>query len=299
MQTPSLIHAAPVTLIGVACGAGARDQRCNIGPELLYVRHAETALVAAGIPATWHDTLRPQLPAGEAHSNAALIADVCRQTAQMVQNTMARGQRFAVIGGDHSCAIGTWSGAATALEKRGPLGLLWIDAHMDSHTPQTSRSGALHGMPLACLLGHGLDELRHIARKTPKVLPQHLCLIGVRSYEPEEQELLNRLGVRVYAMREIRERGLHAVVHEAMQQVMKNTAGFGITIDLDAIDPVDAPGVGSPEQGGLLAQELLQALQPVKHNAHLIGVEIAELNPFLDRNDKTARLTIDLLRTML
>ncbi len=293
-----LTSSAPVTVIGAAWCLGARDQRCDFGPH--QVRRAlEKHLSDSGIAARWHGTLSP-LPNIDVTLDAyAQVAELSARLARTVAAEISQYRRFAVIGGDHSCAIGTWSGAAVAQRKNGSIGLIWIDAHMDSHTPQSSRSGAIHGMPLACLLGQGDARLISVGDAGAKLHAAHVAVIGVRSYEPEEQFLLARLGVRVFSMHEIRRDGLDHVMRAALNIARSAAGGYGISIDLDAIDPVDAPGVGSPEPGGIPAQTLLNSLVLAQGDAALLGVEVAELNPFRDRADKTTQLTLDLLSAML
>jgi arginase len=223
------------------------------------------------------------------------LARFCDQLAREVCRALREHQRVCVLGGDHSCAIGTWSGAQQALGDKGPLGLVWVDAHMDSHTPATSPSGALHGMPLACLLGHGPAALAGLAGSKPKLTPQHVCLVGVRSFEPAEAALLRRLGVRVFYMDEVHRRGFARVMHDALTYVQKNTAAFGVSIDLDAIDPRDAPGVGSPVEAGICGKDLAELLSHVGRHPRLLGLEIAEFNPHKDVDNRTAERVIDLL----
>jgi arginase len=211
---------------------------------------------------------------------------------------VVHGKLPVVVGGDHSCAIGTWKGVASALRARGPLGLIWIDAHMDAHTPQTTPSGALHGMPLASLLGYGDKRLTSLGRGV-QLLPKHVCLIGVRSFESGEAALLRRLGVRVFFMPEVVRRGLTAVMREALDIATTGTAGFGVTLDLDALDPRDAPGVGSPVKGGIRAAELSTALASIQGHPALAGVEIVEYNPQRDRNGVTANVAAGLLEAVL
>ena len=212
---------------------------------------------------------------------------------------MTAGEFVALFGGDHSCAIGSWSGVAKALAPRGRPGLIWIDAHMDSHTPETSPSGALHGMPVAVLLGHGADEYTGIAIPGQKIEPAHLCLVGVRSYEAAERALLERLGVRVFTMNEIHRLGLKQVLRQARAIVAEGTAGFGISIDLDGIDPGDAPGVGSPAVGGIAADELLEALAMFQKDPALVALEVAELNPVMDVAGQTTGLAVEILERII
>jgi len=294
MQTPNQKH---TTLIGVASCWGAQDHRCALGPDTLRALQIEQRLTRLGRTVAWQTIIRPQPNSGE--NTLDLIADVCQRIAAQVQLLVQSKQAFAVLGGDHSCAIGTWSGARAALAEHDRLGLIWIDAHMDAHIPETSPSGAIHGMPLACLLGHGEKRLRTIAGSRPKLAPTDVVLIGVRSYELGEATLLKMLGVKVYFMDEVNQRGLATVLNEAVAHVEKNCSHIGLTIDLDAIDPNDAPGVGSPAGGGLRADELLSALAPIGAHPKLMGIEITEFNPANDRDDRTAELTYQLLDTLL
>lgn len=276
-------------LLGAASCWGAPDRRCNRGPELLRSMGLERMLQAAGCEAGWQVVLHPH-KISSITDTYDIVADFCRRLAGEVATAVQAGTPFAVLGGDHSCAIGTWSGAAAAMPNRRPIGLIWIDAHMDSHTPETSLSGALHGMPLASLLGYGDPRLSSVEFAGPKLLAEHVCLIGVRSYEASEAEFLKQHKVRVYFMDEVRARGLSVVMNEAYDRVAHGTAGFGVSIDLDAIDPHDAPGVGSPEPGGIAAADLLRALAPLAMQPGLLGIEIAEFNPAQDHNDETVRL---------
>jgi arginase len=200
-----------------------------------------------------------------------------------------------VIGGDHSCAGGTWTGVARTL--RGNLGLVWVDAHMDSHTPATTHTGRLHGMPLAWLLGEDDDPLYGLASGVLE--PQHVCLVGVRSYEPEEDDRLRRLGVRVVFMDEVRSRGIDAVLDEALAIATAGTAGFGVSIDLDVVTPDEAPHVGTPVEHGVSSAELARALERIPAQPGFAAVELVEYSPRLDRDGRTARVAIDLLGAAL
>lgn len=283
------------TLIGVASGAGAQDNRCENGPDALLSAGMLAKLYAAGVTATWQQTLRP----ANKNTSVEVVTEICSRLAMAVAELMAIGQFPVIVGGDHSCAIGTWGGVNRAIARKGSLGLIWIDAHMDSHTPETSPSGALHGMPLACLLGYGLSELLEIAGNPPPLLPQNICLIGVRSFEAGEAALLKRLGVRIFFMDEVRQRGIASVMGEATAIVQRNTAGFGISIDMDVLDPSEDPGVGSPAPGGILGFELVSALKQLNNHAQLLGVEIVEYNPGRDRNQITAQRAIQLLLAVI
>lgn len=273
--------ARPVSAIGVASGIGAQDHGCADGPDTL--RGLEV-FRAHGRPVEWGAMLHP------APNETPLVAtaELCGRLAGEVERTLEQGGFPLVVGGDHSCAIGTWGGVRRWLGERGALGLIWLDAHMDSHTFATSPSRALHGMPLACLLGHGAPELTGVAGTQPELRPEHVCLIGIRSYEEGEAALLARLGVRVIGIDEVRRRGLDAVLAEARAIASNGTAGYGVTLDLDVLDPAEEPGVGSPAPDGMHCAALARALRQLRGDAALLALEIVEYNPHRDRGQRTA-----------
>lgn len=283
-----------VEIIGVGSGIGARLQACGRGPAALRARGVEGWLHAEGLDTAWQNAAVSATLSEESDPGPA-IAGICRDLAARVERILAHQSGAVVLGGDHSCAVGTWSGAARHLRRDGPLGLVWIDAHMDSHVPETSPSGTYHGMPLACLLGHGDPALTAIAGGAPAIDAENVCLIGVRSYEWPEQELLERLGVHVIYMGEVVERGIDDALAEALLIAGAHSAGVGLSIDLDAIDPIEAPGVGSPEAGGIGAGALIRALRREARRADFTAVEIVEYNPELDPGGITADLVCDLL----
>ena len=286
----------PLQVVGVASGSGARDPGCEAGADVLRSMRLTARLRSRGFRARWAPVIRP---AAAYRSNVLeSVRRTCLRLARRVERIVQQGEFPIVVGGDHTCAIGTWKGVAHANRARGFVGLLWIDAHMDAHTPQTSETGMLHGMPVASLLGYGYPELTAIADGV-KLDPKCVCLFGVRSFERGEADLLERLGVRVYFMEEIRRRGVSESLREAVSLVCCASGGFGITLDLDAIDPTDAPGVGSPAAGGMRAADLMAAL--AEHGAHpnLSGIEIVEYNPYRDRQLATAGVVGDALDAML
>jgi arginase len=273
-------------LYGAASDRGGWHHGARYAAAALAEHGMVDWLAERGVSATWRDTVGSGL-APEQGTALDAVARLCNRLATRVEHSVAHGRKFVVFGGDHSCAIGTWSGAHNGLPLDARLGLIWFDAHMDAHTPATTPSGRLHGMPLACLMGHGPEELTRIARRGPALLPHNLCLIGVRSYEEGERALLSRLGVRVIMMDEVRRRGLSAVTKEALAIARRDTGGIGISVDLDVLDPNEAPGVGSRVAGGLEGMELAQALKLVHGAPDLLGIELAEYNPLLDRTFKT------------
>jgi len=285
-----------VQFVGVASGCGAPDAGCEAGADALRAMHLTGRLRARGIRARWTDIIRPV--ATLRSDTLKAVQKICRRLAQRVERIVSEGDMPIVVGGDHTSAIGTWKGVARAVRERGQVGLLWIDAHMDAHTPQTSETGMLHGMPVATLLGYGYPQLTAIADGV-QLDPRCVCLYGVRSFERGEAELLDRSGVRIYFMSEIEERGVSETMAEALAIVRRASGGFGITLDLDAIDPGDAPGVSTPAAGGLRGADLISALAEHGGDPNLIGIEIVEYNPYRDRQAATAGLVSDALDAML
>ena len=280
-----------IELIGAAWGLGGADPGCAQAPEAL-IPLLVPPLARCGANVRLGPVLHP--PAAERRKEAA-VSKLCSLLAAAVTEAMRQGRLPCVIGGDHTCAGGTWTGVGRML--RGELGLVWIDAHMDSHTPSTSHTGRLHGMPLAWLLGQADDALYGLA--TGVLDPDQVALIGVRSYEPEEKQRLDRLGVRVFHIEEVQKRGLATVFAEAMAIATRGTVGFGISIDLDAVTPEEAPGVGTPVPDGIAGAELARALLGVGEQPGFAGIELVEYLPRLDPDGRSARVAIDLLLAAL
>ena len=283
-----------IELIGYASGIGAGNPGCSQGPAQMQ---SSSLLQKLQNNLHWQTILSP---ANELSGLAALesIVAISKNLAKITASLVAQHQFFITLGGDHSSAIGTWSGVATALEPLS-LGLLWIDAHLDSHTDKTTPSGNIHGMPLAALLGHGHSSLTSILSSKPKLLPQNVCVLGVRSFEQEEQQLLEDLKVRIFYMDEIERRGVDAVFQEAHSIISDQTQFYGVSIDLDAVSPDEAPGVGTPEANGLNQAALLSGLHYLLTDQKLIGAEIVEFNPGRDINQKTERLVASLIERFI
>lgn len=275
-------------LLGVAVGSGAPDQGSADGPKALRDGNLLTQLYQAGLNAEWRESFsaprRQQI--GDALEQIATLAKDLAITTE----SLTRAQRpFVSLGGDHSAAIGLWSGVARGA-RPGSFGLIWIDAHMDAHTFATTPSRMIHGMPVAALLGHGDEALTALAGAWPAVRPANLCLIGTRSWEDGEAALLERLGVRVIKMPEVARRGFAAVLAEAIAIASDGMARFGVSIDIDAFDPVEITGTGIHVPDGLSADAVCHALPALRGEAKFAGLEIAEYNPHRDRDGQTAQL---------
>lgn len=280
-----------IELIGAAWGLGGANPNCAEAPAVLAPLLTER-LNRCGVTAVAGPMLRPS-PTERRKQYA--VSKLCGLLASAVADALRHGRLPCVLGGDHSCAGGTWTGVARSLHGSGggSLGLIWIDAHMDAHTPGTSHSGRLHGMPLAWLLGQDDDPLYGLSAGV--IDPRHVALVGVRSFEPEEKERLDRLGVRVIYMDEIRSRGIGAVLDEALAITNAGTAAFGISVDLDVVTPEEAPGVGTPAPGGVSGEELARALRRVGGRPNLAAVELVEYCPRLDPDGRASRVAIEIL----
>jgi len=274
---------ASVKIIGVASALGAPGAGPDAAPAALEASGLVQRLHGLGIAAGWHETLLPMTPrkAGAAlEERIAAVGEISHRLADSIAALDADAFPL-VLGGDHSVAMGTWPAVAGRVADRGALGLIWIDAHLDSHTTATTHSGNVHGMPLAALLGEGSPLLTGIGG--PRLAPENICIIGARSWEPEEFDRLERLGVTIFDMETIRERGLSVVFGEALDSVRRNTVAFGVTIDLDALDPAAFPPVTCREAGGILPEELSNALLGLRACGDFVALEIVEYVPEFDR----------------
>lgn len=291
-------------LIGAASGWGSRNVGTEAGPHYLKQWGLEAALLNQGLVAPWGAMVQPTKPAAEAviqhrDDTYSEVLGFNTHLAEVVQSTVQKGGLPIVLGGDHSCAMGTWSGVAEALSAHEDFGLIWFDAHMDAHTPETADEGKwggfYHGMPLAHLLGHGDEGLRYLLSATTKLNPKHVVLMGIRSYEKGEAALLERLGVRVMMMEEIHEKGLAVLTEEAINIASAAKGGFGLTFDLDGLDPEDAPAVGTREKGGVRAADILPMLERIGGDKNFCALEITEFNPARDKDNQTANLMVGLI----
>lgn len=290
-----------VALIGAASGWGAGFRQTEGGPPALRDLGLADWLSRLGLDAQWQAMVYSSRRCGEAPplrppATFDLVARHAAALADAVAAAMAADGFPIVIGGDHAVAMGSWGGVARGLDHR-PFGLIWLDAHLDAHTVATTPSMNAHGMSAAALLGYGHPPFLAVCGGVLR--PEHLCYIGVRSYEDGEMDLLRRCGVRIIAMDEVKRRGMAAAVDEALAIATRGTAGFGVTIDLDGFDPADAPGIGLKEPDGLRAAATLAALRRIGRHRRLRAVEIVEYIPEFDRGLRTAHLVRDLILGLL
>jgi arginase len=241
------------------------------------------------------------LPQGRATARyLAEVLDVCTRLKDQTTQALEEGAIPIALGGDHSIAMGSVSAVALHHRKQEQaIGLLWVDAHTDINTPESSPSGNLHGMPVAHLLGLGLPSLKGLSGPRAAVDAQHVAILGVRSVDAGEREMVKRTGVRVYTMSEIDERGFPTCLHEAIARVSSGTAGFHLSFDLDAVDPRYAPGTGTPVPGGLTYREAHFACEVAAESGHLLAMDMVELNPTLDEHNRTGKLAVELILSAL
>lgn len=294
-----------VSVIGVPSDLGANMRGANIGPAAIRIAglHEKLKVLGFGIDERGDITvpLREVLSAKEIlEKHRSSIRDICSRLSDEVFLSLKSGNKPIVLGGDHSFAIGTIAGVSRYVrEKSQSMGLIWIDAHADMNTPQSTHSGNIHGMPLSTALGHGFPDLVDLAGFSPKVRPQNVALIGIRTLDSEEKEICRQSGIRYFTMREIDERGMHTIMKEALEVANKGTAGFHLSFDMDGIDPLYAPGVSTPVTGGISLREAHLALEMMADTGKLLSMEFMELNPMCDQDHKTARLVVDLIQSAL
>jgi arginase len=294
-----------VSILGVPLGYGASMAGVDIGPAALRVARLNQRIAQLDYTVDDRGDMRLERPQPSALSNEKLkyvreISNACEELAREVEAILTGGHLPLVLGGDHSIAIGSFGGAASYYKERGEtLGLIWFDAHADMNTPESTPSGNIHGMPLATLLGYGAPELVNVAGFTPKLDPKLCAHVGARDIDPGERELIKKLGMRFFTMREIDERGMSACMDEALAIASRGSAGYAVTFDVDALDPGDAPGSGTLVRGGLTYREAHLGMEKVAEAGGMRMLEIVEINTALDVNNKTAELGVELILSAL
>lgn len=286
-------------IIGYDSGWGCRDFACEDGPSAVPADNLLHKLRYLGIDAKWRGPLGLKFLGKHQQLNTKektlpLVIEGLRRLFNYTKYAVENNSIPIVIGGDHASAIGTWSGVVSALHAEQNFGLIWLDAHLDAHTNETSKHGKWggwwHGQPVAALVGEGLPQFTEIGGIKSKLSPKHMSLIGIHSFEPEEAAFVKEHDIRVYYLEEVRQRGFKAVYGEALRRATNGTAGFGLTVDLDCFDAEAAPGVGTPEGPGLSPAEVLPIIKSAARTPLFKCLEIAEFNPHNDKNNKTRDL---------
>jgi arginase len=289
-----------IRVIGVPLDLGQSRRGVDMGPSAVRVAGLEARLEALGHvvedAGNISVAIAEQKKEGDPHAKYLKeITATCTKHAELVVKTLEAGKVPVVLGGDHSVAAGTVAGVAEFHRRQEQkIGLVWIDAHSDINTPATSPSGNVHGMPLAAIMELGPAELSNIFGFSPKVLPENCVIVGVRDVDATEKENIRKAGVEVFTMRDIDERGMRVVMEEALRMAGRGTAGYHISLDMDWIDPEDAPGVGTPVRGGATYREAHLAMEIIADHARMLSFEIVEVNPVIDEHNRTADLAVEL-----
>ena len=289
-------HKFSVDIIGVPVDLGADRRGVDMGPSAIRYAHLQRELSRTGC--TVADLGNLEVPIAEMCKITEpkvkyidCIVPMARRTAGAVATSMQQGHFPLVLGGDHSIAIGSVRGAA----KHKKLGVIWVDAHADFNTPETTPSGNIHGMPLAALCGLGDPRLVRLWDETAPVLdPRRVAVIGARDLDIGEKENLHRAGVMVLGMEQIDRIGMFQVMEKALAHVMQDVDGVYLSFDVDVLDPRHAPGVGTPVSGGLTYREAHLACEMIAETGQLLGMDLVEVNPILDVQNQTASLAVEL-----
>ncbi len=294
-----------IAIIGAPMDLGAGRRGVDMGPSALRVAGLNDKLAKLGYEVEDLGNVivdQPEsAPAGQPNARyLPQIAHTCARLAEMVERAAGQGRVPVVLGGDHSAAIGTVAGLSRhfrSLDRK--IGLIWVDAHADMNTPDSSPSGNIHGMPLACAIGLGPVELTQMAGYSPMVDPANVAIVGLRSVDEIERLSVLGAGVHAFTMRDIDERGMHTVIKQAIHAVSGGTAGFHLSFDMDAVDPSEAPGVGTPVHGGITYREAHLAMELVCDSGRMTSMEVVEVNPVMDIANQTALLGVELIMSAL
>jgi arginase len=294
-----------IAILGAPLDFGAGRRGVDMGPSALRLAGLNTKLQSMGyqvhdlgnVPVAQQETIEEGSPNAK---YLAPIAQCCAELARIVSDAIEKGRFPLVLGGDHSVGAGTVAGVANALRKRDQkIGVIWIDAHADMNTPEISPSGNVHGMPLASCLGRGPRELTHILGYAPKLAGRNTVLIGLRDVDERERQVVRELGVVAFTMRDIDELGLRKIMELAIAAASDGTEGFHLSLDMDAVDPGEAPGVGTPVRGGMSYREAHLSMETICDSGRMLSMEIVEVNPVLDSANRTALLGVELVTSAM
>jgi arginase len=290
----------PIHIIGVSLDLGGNRRGVDMGPSAFRIAGLAERLTALGRTVVDDGDVVAPIPEIKSYGDPRKkyireIARVCEKLYKATLAALEGGGVPLVLGGDHSLAAGSVAASADFLRREDkPLGLIWVDAHGDMNTPASSGSGNVHGMPLASLLGPEPSELSRIGGFSPKVLPQHTVLIGIRNLDEREKEIVRDSKVSVFTMKDIDRAGIASVVEQALAIAGTKTGGLHVSFDLDVCDPAIAPGVGTPVKGGLDYREAHMLMEMIADSGALRALDLVEANPILDDRNTTAVLGVEL-----
>ncbi|HUU15012.1 MAG TPA: arginase [Terriglobia bacterium] len=294
-----------IRILGVPLDLGQSRRGVDMGPSAVRAAGLNSSLKSLGHKVEDAGDIHVKIPEMQHFGDRRAkylteIAEVCQEVAHRIYQTLEAGYFPVSLGGDHSVAVGTQAGAAKFYRDRNQaIGCIWLDAHADMNTPETSSSGNVHGMPFAATLGLGPEPLSKIFGFSPKIRPEHCVLIGARDLDSRERRQVKESGVNVFTMRAIDEQGMRAVMEKSLALATKDTAGFVVSFDMDVMDPDEAPGVGTPVRGGITFREAHLAMEMVSDSKKMLAMELVEINPIIDILNKTAILGVGLVSSAL
>lgn len=293
--------AQKIRILGVPMDLGQSRRGVDMGPSALRVAGLQARLKQLNYQVEDIGNISVKQPEEQHYGDKRAkylneIAETCQGLAETVEKTLSEDMMPIVLGGDHSIAAGSVAGVASFFRKQSKrIGLIWLDAHGDVNTPESSPSGNVHGMPLASIMGYGAPELTELCNFKPKIEPQNVAMVGIRELDTKERQLVKKSGVHVFTMRDIDERGMREVMSEALRFASDDTNGVAISLDMDFLDPTEAPGVGTPVRGGVTYREAHLALEMIADSRTLVSFELVEINPVVDLHNKTAILGVELI----
>jgi arginase len=290
-----------IRIIGVPMDLGQSRRGVDMGPSALRVAGLQAHIKQLGLQVEDIGNISVKQPEemsyGEKRAKyMAEIAETCQDLAAIVEKALEEDFLPLVLGGDHSIASGVAAGASSFFRKqKKEIGYIWLDAHGDMNTPESSPSGNVHGMPLAAIMGYGAPELVELLGFKPKAEPGNIVIVGARDLDAQERKIVKKSGVHVFTMRDIDERGMREVMSDALKYAMDDTAGVCVSLDMDFVDPADAPGVGTPVRGGVTYREAHLAMEMIADSESMVSMEIVEINPVIDEHNRTALLGVELV----
>jgi arginase len=295
----------PVHIIGVPLDLGAGRRGVDMGPSAFRIAGLNARISELGRIVIDKGDLPAPIPETRGETNEHKkyiheIARVCETLYMSVTDSLDSGALPVVLGGDHSLAAGSAAASADWVARTWakPMGLIWVDAHGDMNTPDTTASGNVHGMPLAALLGQEPAELAAIG-SSPSIIPEHTVLVGIRNLDEREKERIRASGVHIFTMKDIDRHGIAVVAERAIALASETTGGIHVSFDLDACDPAFAPGVGTPVRGGLDYREAHMVMEIVADSQKLVALDLVEVNPTLDLRNATAEFGVELALSAL
>jgi arginase len=294
-----------VRIIGVPMDLGQSRRGVDMGPSALRGAGLQAAIKKLGHTVEDIGNLEvkqpEEMPVGEKRAKYLQeIAETCLDVAKAVDKSLDEGFLPLVLGGDHSIAAGVAAGTANFYrQQKKDIGYIWLDAHGDMNTPESSPSGNVHGMPLASIMGYGAPELVDLLGFKPKAEPGNIVIVGARDLDAQERKIAKKSGLHVFTMRDIDERGMREVMADAIKYAMDDTAGIAVSLDMDFVDPADAPGVGTPVRGGVTYREAHLAMEMIADSEAMVSMEVVEINPILDEHNRTALLGVELVLSAL